>query len=76
MHPFRKDPNDHNLLLLHGMFGNPGQWRSCAEHVSPGWRVLRPVLPLLDIAADETAICVAGDHMIRAMDAAGMGGTH
>lgn len=61
-----------NLVLLHGMFGRPEQWQSCADHQSGSWRVLNFPLPLLDVKADERAIVALGEHMIRTMDAAGM----
>ena len=61
-----------NLVFLHGMFGKPWHWQACADHVASSWRVLNPVLPLLDTQADSKAIIALGDHVAREMDAAGM----
>ena len=68
----RSLPIEENLVLLHGMFGNVGQWQECAEHLSEGWRVMRPELPVLETVPDARALCVLADTMVRRMDEAGM----
>lgn len=64
-------PSNH-LLLLHGLFGNPGQW-STAEHAAgPAWKVERPRLPLLEVEGGKGAIDHLARLMIELMDAARM----
>jgi len=37
------------LMLLHGMFGQSDNWRSCAVRLARHWRVIAPDLPVLDL---------------------------
>ena len=34
------------MVLLHGMFGKPEDWRPCEQHFGGQWRVFAPPLPL------------------------------
>ena len=72
MHQPHSSASPDNLVFLHGMFGKPWHWQACADHMTPSWRILNPVLPLLEIKADDRAIIALGDHVVRSMDAAGM----
>jgi len=60
-------PSNH-LLLLHGMFGNPGQWSVAGQAAGPDWNVLRPRLPLLEVEGGNAAIDQLVERMIRLMD--------
>jgi 2-hydroxy-6-oxonona-2,4-dienedioate hydrolase len=62
----------HHLLLMHGMLGNPGQWRATALAAPAGWEVMCPVLPLLDLDAGCCAIGQLAERMVRLMDQRGV----
>ncbi len=72
MYPQSSRQFENNLVLLHGMFGKPAQWRGCADHFRDAWQVLCPELPVMDVEPDARAICVLADEMVLRMDAAGM----
>ncbi len=72
MHQPHSPASPDNLVFLHGMFGKPWHWQACADRMASSWKILNPVLPLLEIKADSRAIISLGDHVVRSMDAAGM----
>src|ERR1044072_3013176 len=63
----RATPNDLEkpaVLMLHGFFGNPANWRACTERLSPQWRVLVPPLPLFGVKHREDRI----EHVLKFLD--------
>lgn len=59
---------NHSVVLLHGMFGNAGNWRSCADHLSREWPVFTPELPVFDTPARQTVVEGLVDHVNRLLD--------
>jgi pimeloyl-ACP methyl ester carboxylesterase len=58
-----------SVVLLHGMFGKAGNWRSCADHLSRGgWRVFTPELPIFETPARQTVVEGLVDHVSRLLD--------
>ncbi len=47
------------VILLHGLFGKVGMWKSTVEVLSKNFRVMVPRLPLFELPADQTTI----DHL-------------
>jgi len=64
--------SSNHLLLLHGMFGNPGQWKAATGAAGRDWNVMLPVLPLLEVSPGTTAIDELAGRMVQFMDRAGV----
>src|SRR5205814_772015 len=44
------------VVLLHGMFGSPENWRGCADELSENFCVVVPQLPLFDAPLEAAAL--------------------
>jgi len=56
------------LMLLHGMFGQSDNWRSCAVRLARHWRVIAPDLPVLDLPLGDTGVRSLVDHVEKLLD--------
>jgi len=60
------------IVLLHGMFGSPENWRACVEELSGDFRVLAPRLPLFDAPMEADPIGALLDFVRAQLDKHGI----
>jgi len=65
-------PNETAVVLLHGMFGSPENWRACANELSKSFRVIVPKLPLFDAPLEADALNALVNFVRAQMDALGI----
>ena len=56
------------VVLLHGMFGSPDNWRACAERLRPNREVLVPELPVWDLPRSESGVAGLVSHLERFLE--------
>ena len=57
-----------SVVLLHGMFGKAGNWKSCADQLSPEWEVFTPELPVFDVPPHQPVVDGLVSHVGRLLD--------
>ena len=60
------------LVLLHGLFGEAGNWGDCAARLQQNLRVLTPDLPLFSLPFGRPLIETLSDHVLRLLDDRGI----
>ena len=70
--PVASKNEHHPLLLLHGMFGEAGNWQECQRRWSPVRKVLAPPLPLFSLKGDEPPINALATFALGVLDSQGI----
>lgn len=60
------------LLLLHGLFGETGNWNACQRYYAPRRQVLVPELPLFSLPSGGQEISALSTSVLKMMDEKGI----